>query len=104
MGGAIGSGLIIGSGQGLATYGPVPLLIGYSITGLLCFIVITALGEMATWLPLGASFPGYTSRFVDPALGFALGWSLVLHQLVDWTVCRLTALEQICLQVLLRFS
>ncbi|KAH8695480.1 AAT family amino acid transporter [Talaromyces proteolyticus] len=75
LGGAIGSGLIIGSGQGLAAYGPASLLIGYSITGLLCFIVITALGEMATWLPLGTGFSGYASRFVDPSLGFALGWS-----------------------------
>ncbi|EHY59461.1 amino acid transporter [Exophiala dermatitidis] len=75
LGGAIGSGLIIGSGQGLANYGPGSLLIGYAATGLLCFVVITALGEMATWLPLGTSFPGYASRFVDPALGFALGWS-----------------------------
>lgn len=81
LGGAIGSGLIIGSGQGLANYGPGSLLIGYAATGLLCFVVITALGEMATWLPLGTSFPGYASRFVDPALGFALGWSLVL----DWS-------------------
>lgn len=90
LGGAIGSGLIIGSGEGLATYGPLSLLLGYSVTGLLCFIVITALGEMATWLPLGTGFPGYASRFVDPALGFALGWSSVLHQPIDWVVCALT--------------
>lgn len=74
LGGAIGTGLIIGSGQGLAACGPLSLLIGYAITGVLCFIVMTALGEMATWLPLGTSFPGYATRYVDPALGFSLGW------------------------------
>ncbi|KAF7563668.1 hypothetical protein G7046_g490 [Stylonectria norvegica] len=28
----------------------------------------------ATWLPLGSGFTGYATRFVDPALGFSLGW------------------------------
>lgn len=34
-----------------------------------------ALGEMAAWLPHSSGFAGYASRFCDPALGFALGWT-----------------------------
>ena len=34
-----------------------------------------ALGEMAAWLPLGSGFTGYATRFCDPALGFALGYT-----------------------------
>ena len=34
-----------------------------------------ALGEMAAWLPLGSGFTGYATRFCDPSLGFALGWT-----------------------------
>lgn len=36
---------------------------------------MAALGEMASWLPLGSGFTGYATRFSDPALGFALGWN-----------------------------
>lgn len=38
-----------------------------------------ALGEMAAWLPLPSGFTGYAVRFVDPALGFTLGWTYVLY-------------------------
>jgi amino acid transporter len=31
-----------------------------------------ALGEMAAYLPHKKGFAAYTSRYVDPALGFAL--------------------------------
>jgi amino acid transporter len=30
---------------------------------------------MAAWLPLPSGFTGFAHRFVDPALGFALGWN-----------------------------
>jgi amino acid transporter len=30
---------------------------------------------MACWLPLSSGFTGYATRFVDPALGFCLGWN-----------------------------
>ena len=48
-GGAIGTGLIIGTGQALVNAGPASILMSYSITGLLCYAVMCALGEMATW-------------------------------------------------------
>lgn len=31
--------------------------------------------QMAAWLPLPSGFTGYATRFVDPALGFCLGWN-----------------------------
>ena len=36
---------------------------------------MTSLGEMATYLPVSGSFSTYATRFVDPSLGFALGWN-----------------------------
>ncbi|TVY87837.1 Dicarboxylic amino acid permease [Lachnellula willkommii] len=94
IGGAIGTGLIIGtfvlptsklhikqatdkviSGKSLAQAGPAPLFIGYTLVGFLCFLVMAALGEMAAWLPMSSGFTGYATRFCDPALGFALGWN-----------------------------
>ncbi|KAJ9127568.1 hypothetical protein QFC24_000977 [Naganishia onofrii] len=82
IGGAVGSGLIIGSGSALSKAGPVGLLIGYSLVGLICFTVMTALGEMATWLPDKRGFPGYATRFVDDALGFATGWNYLAKYLL----------------------
>nr|CRX79058.1 hypothetical protein ls5930a1_00104 [Leucosporidium scottii] len=71
----IALGLVIGSGSGLARGGPVGMLIGYAVMGAVCFGVMTSLGEMATYLPHKKGFSGYASRFVDPAMGFAVGYN-----------------------------
>lgn len=78
IGGAIGTGLIIGTGKALAQAGPGSVFISYTIVGFIVFLVMAALGEMAAWLPMSAGFTGYASRFCDPSLGFALGWRYVL--------------------------
>ncbi|KAF4633244.1 hypothetical protein G7Y89_g4873 [Cudoniella acicularis] len=75
LGGALGTGLLINTGPYLAVSGPVSLLIGYALVGVLCYAVMAALGEMAAWLPIASGFTGFAHRFVDPALGFALGWN-----------------------------
>lgn len=73
--GAIGTGLIIGSGTALKNGGPGSMLIGYVIMGFIVYIVMVALGEMGAWLPHKKSFSGYASRFVDPALGYVCSQS-----------------------------
>ncbi|KAI9872896.1 MAG: hypothetical protein M1830_001074 [Pleopsidium flavum] len=75
IGGAIGTGLIIGTGSALAQAGPGSIFISYSAVGLLVYLVMCALGEMAAWLPLSSGFTGYATRFCDPALGFSLGYT-----------------------------
>jgi amino acid transporter len=74
IGGAVGTGLVIGTGKALAQTGPGSVLISYTIVGFIVFLVMAALGEMAAWLPISAGFTGYAARFCDPSLGFALGW------------------------------
>lgn len=37
-----------------------------------------SLGEMATWLPLPGAIPQFCTRYVDPAMGFAVGWNVSL--------------------------
>jgi amino acid transporter len=54
------------------------LLLGYSFVGFVCYLVMVALGEMASFLPHKKGFAGYATRFADPALGFALGWNYLL--------------------------
>lgn len=75
LGGALGTGLLINTGPSLANAGPGSMLIGYALVGVLCFAVMAAMGEMAAWLPIPSGFTGFAHRFVDPALGFALGWN-----------------------------
>ncbi|KAJ5988359.1 Dicarboxylic amino acid permease [Penicillium waksmanii] len=75
IGGAIGTGLIIGTGEALAKAGPGAILIAYAWVGFIVYLVMCALGEMAAWLPLPSGFTGYAVRFCDPALGFTLGWT-----------------------------
>jgi amino acid transporter len=82
LGGAVGTGLIIGSGTALQRGGPLGLLLGYSFVGFVCYLVMVALGEMAAFLPHKKGFAGYATRFVDPALGFALGYNYLLKYLI----------------------
>ncbi|EME45076.1 hypothetical protein DOTSEDRAFT_149893 [Dothistroma septosporum NZE10] len=90
IGGAIGTGLIIGTGSALANTGPASILISYTIVGLLVYVVMAALGEMATWLPAAGGFAVYADRWVDPALGFALGYTYWFKYIIT-TPNQLTA-------------
>lgn len=75
LGGTIGTGLFIGIGGAFTQSGPLSVLLGYSITGVAIFFMMQCLGEMAAWLPLPGAIPQYCARYVDPAMGFAVGWN-----------------------------
>ncbi|KAI1826283.1 amino-acid permease inda1 [Xylaria intraflava] len=76
LGGAIGTGLFIGSGQVLATVGPAPLFMSYLIMMIVVWNVMNVLAEMTTYLPMkGISIPYFVGRFVEPSLAFATGWN-----------------------------
>lgn len=55
--------------------GPLSLLLGYSFTGVAIYAMMQSLGEMATWLPLPGAIPQFCARYVDEAMGFAVGWN-----------------------------
>ncbi|KAL4921625.1 amino acid permease-domain-containing protein [Aspergillus aurantiobrunneus] len=82
IGGSIGTGLFVGSGRVLATGGPASLLISYALTGCMLYCTVHALGEMAVIFPVAGSFAHYSTRFIDPAWGFAMGWNYALQWLV----------------------
>jgi yeast amino acid transporter len=79
LGGALGSGLLITTGTALAKGGPAAILICYCLIGFIVLLVLSAIGEMATWRPLASGFTGYGTAYVDPAMGFALGYWWVSH-------------------------
>ncbi|KAL4915582.1 amino acid permease/ SLC12A domain-containing protein [Aspergillus aurantiobrunneus] len=74
IGGTIGTGLFISSGSAISTAGPVGALIAYVFIGTIVLSVISALGEIATYLPIPGAFTSYATRLIDPSLGFAMGW------------------------------
>lgn len=75
IGGAIGTGLFFASGSAVSQAGPGGAMVAYLVMGLAVYFMMQSLGEMATQLPVAGSFEAYAERFVDPSLGFALGWN-----------------------------
>ncbi|KAL8703282.1 MAG: hypothetical protein Q9201_003523 [Fulgogasparrea decipioides] len=82
IGGSIGTGLFVGSGKALQQGGPASLLIAFSLIGAMLFCTVQALGEMAVLLPVAGSFTAYSTRFLDPAWGFAMGWNYAIQWLI----------------------
>ncbi|KAJ7092972.1 amino acid permease/ SLC12A domain-containing protein [Mycena belliarum] len=72
--GTLGTGLFLGSGKALANGGPVGALLGYTIVGCLVGLMMYSLGEMMVWDPSAGGFIEFSARYVDPAMGFAMGW------------------------------
>lgn len=77
-----GTGLFVGSGKALAAGGPGSLLIAFSLIGIMLYCTVQALGEMAVLFPVAGSFSAYSTRFIDPAWGFAMGWNYAINWLV----------------------
>jgi hypothetical protein len=69
-----GTGLFVGSGSALSTGGSAALVISYCSLGIMLFCTVHALGELAVLFPVAGSFSAYSSRFLDPAWGAAMGW------------------------------
>lgn len=71
IGGTIGTGLFLGTGKSLATGGPASMLIGYSVVGVIVFITMLSLGEMAAFIPVAGSFctfAGYVKSSIAAVL------------------------------------
>ena len=75
LGGSIGTGIFLAMGDTINQAGPGGALVAYGLTGIMVYFLITSLGEMATFMPVSGSFSTYATKFIDPALGFALGWN-----------------------------
>jgi yeast amino acid transporter len=78
----LGTGLFVGSGKALATGGPASLLIAFGLIGGMLYCTVHALGELAVLFPVAGSFSAYSTRFLDPAWGFAMGWNYALQWLI----------------------
>ncbi|KAF7309445.1 General APC amino acid permease [Mycena indigotica] len=68
-------GLFLGSGDALRVAGPLGALVAYTLVASVAYSSLCCIGEMTTWAPISGTFPHYAARWVDPALGFAIGWN-----------------------------
>lgn len=73
--GTLGTGLFLGTGGAIRTAGPLGALIAFVLVGSVAYSSLCSLGEMTSLAPVSGSFPYFASRWVDPALGFAVGWN-----------------------------
>ena len=73
LGSTIGVGLFLGSSTAIKIAGP-SILLSYFIAGIVAFIVLRALGEMAVHEPVAGSFAAYASSYVSPLAGYMVGW------------------------------
>ncbi|MBB2924426.1 amino acid permease [Cellulomonas cellasea] len=73
LGSAIGAGLFVGTGAGIAIAGPA-ILVSYAVAGLLVVLVMRMLAEMAAAIPSSGSFSTYAEVGIGRWAGFVMGW------------------------------
>ncbi|UQS84155.1 amino acid permease [Bombilactobacillus thymidiniphilus] len=74
LGGTIGTGLFLGSGESIKQAGPLILVI-YLITGLFIFFMMRALGELLMSDTNKIIFIDFITEYLGPRAGFVLGWT-----------------------------
>lgn len=82
IGGSIGTGLFIGSGNVLKNGGPGGVLIAYCLIGSMIYCTVQSMGELAITFPVAGAFVTYNTRFIDPSWGFTMAWNYALQWLV----------------------
>lgn len=74
IGGAIGTGLFMGSGKTISLAGPSILLV-YTIIGFILFFVMRAMGELLLSNLKYKSFVDFVIDLLGPMAGFFMGWT-----------------------------
>ena len=97
IGGAIGTGLFVGTGASISGAGPGGAVVSYGVIGIAIYFMMTALGEMVTHRPVAGAFETYTGEYVEPALGFTVGW-------MYWYSCAMTiAVELVASSIIMKY-
>lgn len=81
LGGIIGSSYFLGTGYILNQIGP-GAFIAYILGGLISYLTIACLAELAINVPTAGSFVSYAAHYVSPSWACGVGWSYW----VSWVV------------------
>lgn len=84
IGGAIGTGLFMGSGRTISLAGPSVLLV-YLIIGFVLFFVMRAMGELLLSNHAYGTFSEFVEDLLGPDMGFFVGWIYWLCWIVTAT-------------------
>ena len=87
LGATIGVGLFLGSATAIRTAGPA-ILLTYLLGGIVIFLIMRALGEMAITNPVAGAFSRYARDYLGPFAGYLTGWTY-------WFVWIVTCMAEI---------
>ncbi|PRY63498.1 S-methylmethionine:proton symporter (AAT family) [Vreelandella songnenensis] len=82
LGGVIGTGLFLSSGYTVQQAGPVGAVLAYLVGGIVAWLVMMCLGELAVHMPDSGAFSAHASRYIGPGTGYMVAWMYWL----TWTV------------------
>ena len=74
LGGAIGTGLFLGSGDVISQAGPIGAILSYLLGGVIAYMVMLCLGELAVHMPVSGSFGEYARTYIGPGTGYMITW------------------------------
>jgi L-asparagine transporter-like permease len=81
LGGAIGTGLFMGSGIAIGYAGPAVVL-SYAIAGFIALVMVFSLSEMAVVHPAAGSFGVYAETYLNPWAGFVVRYTYWFCQVI----------------------
>ncbi|MBS0254604.1 MAG: amino acid permease [Proteobacteria bacterium] len=81
LGGAIGTGLFLGSGLAIGLAGPA-VLVSYLLAGFVALVMVFSLSEMAVLHPAAGSFGVYAEAYLNPWAGFLARTTYWMAQVV----------------------
>ena len=81
LGGAIGTGLFMGSGLAVGYAGPAVIL-SYIIAGFVALVMVLSLSEMAVKHPTAGSFGIYAETYLNPWAGFVVRYTYWISQVI----------------------
>jgi amino acid transporter, AAT family len=74
LGGIIGSGYFLGTAEVVQMVGPA-VFFAYLLGGLIVYLTMLCMGELAVAIPISGSFITYTAEFISPTIACGVGWS-----------------------------
>ncbi|MBS0376907.1 MAG: amino acid permease [Proteobacteria bacterium] len=81
LGGAIGTGLFMGSGLAIGYAGPAVIL-SYVLAGFVALVMVFSLSEMAVVHPTAGSFGTYAETYLNPWAGFMVRYTYWIAQVI----------------------
>src|SRR6185437_750255 len=79
IGGSIGTGLFLASGYSVSVGGPGGALLAYGMMALIVYFLMTSLAELSAYKPTSGTFCEYSSLYVSPSFGIAMGYNYWLN-------------------------